>query len=347
MKIKNILKFKKYQILFLLFLGIFLLSVHPVLAQDYIKYQPNISIPGSQFLSSGAIEIRPDSLALYIKAIYRYAGVIAGAFAMFMLVYGAWQWLMAAGNASKIAMAKETVSTTLIGLAFLFGGYLLLAQISVNLVTFKPLTKIMEKRDVKDLSACGVGVTCSGGYSCAHEIYFAGEDYESHCPANQVEYLVAACSDNGDSYNNVSAVQANCTCRENRTLDQDIQCRPLFLQNLEDYCKSIYVGMNKDNDGCASYATADSCRSNICYGKETLSGDTFSAICGISLNSIEVHNPYEVQDCKKITDVRCTSNIDCRTGSGVISDDYCCANRNNLGDYCRPRNEEGIVCKTN
>ena len=343
MKIKNILKSKKYLILFLLCLGIFTLSANSVLAMDYIKYRPNISIPGSQFVSNGAIEIRPDSLALYIKAIYRYAGVIAGAFAMFMLVYGAWQWLMAAGNASKIAMAKETVSTTLIGLAFLFGGYLLLAQISVNLVTFKPLTDIMEKINVKDANVCTVDTDCSSGYSCAHEIYFASEGYESRCPANQVEYLVAACSDNGN-YDGVSAVEPKCSCREARALGQDRQCRPLYLQNLEDYCKSIYVGMDKGHGGCASYATADSCRSNICYGKETLSGKTFSAICGISLRSIEENNPYNVQDCQKITDVPCSTNLDCAAGN-AIGDFYCCSVRDGRYDYCRPRNEEGVVCK--
>ncbi len=345
MKIKNILKSKKYLILFLLCLGIFTLSASSALAIDYIKYRPNISIPGSQFVKNGVIEIRPDSLALYIKAIYRYAGVIAGAFAMFMLVYGAWQWLMAAGNASKIAMAKETVSTTLIGLAFLFGGYLLLAQISVNLVTFKPLTEIMDKIDVKDLNVCRVDSDCSSGYGCAHEIYFTSEGYE-RCPANQVEYLVAACSDNGSSYDGVSSIEPSCSCRETRVLGQDTQCRPLFLQNLEDYCKSVYVSMNHDNDGCASYATADSCRSNICYGRQTLSGQTFSAICGISLKSIEINNPYESKDCKKITDVPCVTNLDCAAGN-AIGDFYCCSIRDGRYDYCRPRNEEGVVCKPN
>ncbi len=134
--------------------------------KDSLYFWPNIFIPGMDKIFTEKVEVENKktgekhveyrvngaSLAKYIRVIYNYAGVIAGAFAMFMLVYGAWQWLMAAGNASKIAMAKETVSTTLIGLAFLFGSYLLLAQISSNLVNLKPL----QVKDVSIAESCSV-----------------------------------------------------------------------------------------------------------------------------------------------------------------------------------------------
>jgi len=138
MNIKKYLKLHNHLILFFLSFGALALLASYAQAGE-IQYTPNIAIPGSQIFGGGPITITPNTLAEYIKAIYRYAGIIAGAFAMFMLVYGAWQWLMAAGNASKIAMAKETVTTTLVGLAFLFGGYLLLSQISTRLVNLQPL----------------------------------------------------------------------------------------------------------------------------------------------------------------------------------------------------------------
>ncbi len=145
--------------------------------KDSLYFWPNIFIPGMDKIFTEKVEvenkktgekhieyrINGESLAKYIRAIYNYAGVIAGAFAMFMLVYGAWQWLMAAGNASKIAMAKETVSTTLIGLAFLFGSYLLLAQISSNLVNFKAL-QVKDVSIAEDCSAFTSKEICEDNY---------------------------------------------------------------------------------------------------------------------------------------------------------------------------------------
>lgn len=106
---------------------------------DYtgISFQPAISIPDSIF--AGKIVVRGDTLGKYIVAVYRYGGIFAGIVAMFMLVYAAWEWLLAGGNSSKISQAKNKISGTLIGLALLFGGYLLLSLISKNLISFKSL----------------------------------------------------------------------------------------------------------------------------------------------------------------------------------------------------------------
>ncbi len=102
-----------------------------------IKFTPSINIPDSIF--TGEIIVTGDTLGNYIVAVYRYGGIFAGIVAMFMLVYAGWEWLLAGGNSSKISQAKNKISGTLIGLALLFGGYLLLSLISKNLISFKSL----------------------------------------------------------------------------------------------------------------------------------------------------------------------------------------------------------------
>src|SRR3989339_916007 len=119
-----------------------------------ITFTPNVDIPG---FFAGTQKIDSNSIATYINAVYRYGAGLAGVIAMFMIVFAAWQWIIAAGNAGKIENAKETIIGALIGLALLFGGYLLLAQISSRLVELKGLdiTHIDTKlRDSIEYMAC-------------------------------------------------------------------------------------------------------------------------------------------------------------------------------------------------
>ena len=106
--------------------------------KNQINFIPSMTIPGL-YNAGETVPISPSSLAEYIVAIYRYGGMFAGVVAMFMLVYTGWEWLLAGGNSGKISRAKEKINGTLIGLALLFGGYLLLSLISQNLVSFNSL----------------------------------------------------------------------------------------------------------------------------------------------------------------------------------------------------------------
>ncbi|MFA6252961.1 MAG: M15 family metallopeptidase [Patescibacteria group bacterium] len=110
-----------------------------------IEFKPSIDIPGSEFTKE--VTVDGGTLARYIVGIYRYGGMFAGVVAMFMLVYAGWEWLLAGGNSSKISSARDKINGTLIGLALLFGGYILLSLISENLVKFKPLNTALP--DVK------------------------------------------------------------------------------------------------------------------------------------------------------------------------------------------------------
>jgi len=133
---------KVFIVTLLITFGLFITQV--AYADDKpICFKPMIAIPG--FNNTGcdsgqiAISSKGDAIASYIYALYDYAAGAAGVVAMFMIVFAAWQWIIAAGNASKIDTAKDTIRGALLGLAFLFTGHLLLSNISVGLVDFNSL----------------------------------------------------------------------------------------------------------------------------------------------------------------------------------------------------------------
>ncbi len=133
---------------------------------DGIIFIPNVDIP---VFFEGKQEIGPESIGLYINAVYKYGAGFAGVVAVFMIVFAAWQWIIAAGNSGKIENAKDTIISALIGLALLFGGYLLLSQISSRLVDLQSLDGMtpiksrflkddtcepLEKKDCQSTSDC-------------------------------------------------------------------------------------------------------------------------------------------------------------------------------------------------
>ena len=132
---------------FLVFFSVLLVGLEVQAAEcswDQLCYRPNIPIPIKS--ADGVIDFAQDNpvtdgtfLAKYIVAIYTYGAGFAGIIAMFMLVIAGWRWLLAAGNASKITEAKQIVNGVLLGLALLFGGQLLLRQISENFNSIQSL----------------------------------------------------------------------------------------------------------------------------------------------------------------------------------------------------------------
>lgn len=78
-------------------------------------------------------------LAEYFSMLYKYLISIAGVLAGIMIVIAGFEWLVAAGDASKIKHAKERISNALIGLILALGSYTILYLVNPDLVTFKAL----------------------------------------------------------------------------------------------------------------------------------------------------------------------------------------------------------------
>ena len=139
-------------------------------------FKPNVNIPGMERwlenpteIDAGPMQgqdgyrITPDSIGAYISGIYDFVAGFVGIVAMFMLVIAGWQWLFASGNAERTNNAKQTINGVLIGLALLFGGHILLEQISVNLTQFSGISVSnisgLDADDVNDVTICSEGAS--------------------------------------------------------------------------------------------------------------------------------------------------------------------------------------------
>ena len=70
-----------------------------------------------------------------IKWLYEFIVTIAGIAAFVMMVWGGLSWLTSAGNPSKIADAKDRLSSALLGLLIILGSWLILRLINPDLTT--------------------------------------------------------------------------------------------------------------------------------------------------------------------------------------------------------------------
>ncbi|MFA5126893.1 MAG: hypothetical protein WC465_02740 [Patescibacteria group bacterium] len=302
-----------------------------------IPFIPSITIPGSDiFKASSSMIVGPETLANYINAIYKAGGILAGAVALFMLVYAGWQWLFAAGNSGKINQAQETIRMTLIGLAFLFGGYLLLSLISENLVNFKSLE--IKKPTMVTYAVCTKDADCAGGYICMQKTYVKTSDPAED--GRQCGALAAYISDPCGQTNNHAGYDyvgksKDCSCKQGPATEK-LECEfvPFNSQtNVADYCRMIRLDIGVE-DGCGAYSVRDACRNNVCLNQTMANDATFSTICGINNEDYNRSTEY-VWGCKDIESVSCSSNSDCLTGG---KGEYCCVNLGFI-HRCRSRSD--------
>lgn len=87
----------------------------------------------------GSWECKIPWIGEYVKAIYDYGLGIAGILAAIVLMAGGVVWLISAGDASRVSLAKELISGSVTGLVILMSSYVLLIQINPELVNFRPI----------------------------------------------------------------------------------------------------------------------------------------------------------------------------------------------------------------
>lgn len=301
---------------FLVVLGIFVVAEPLSWAAGGIEFKPNVRIPGTAF-DRESVEITGASLGKYIVALYSYGSIFAGFVAMFMLVYAGWQWLLAGGSLDKISRAKNTINGVLVGLALLFGGYLLMSQISDRLVNFDELnieaiTVIPGMEQACEAVSPTVG--CGGDYTIENEFYPGLICISQVCPQPESQ-----------------------TCVETET---GLPC-PAAITSFDDRpgctCASTNCAAFRRNN-CEEYRSQEHCNQNTCLG-ETTAGGTFDKECG-----------WNDGQCRNLRDINCDSNDDCNLDGG---NDWCCDTDTVRGpsggfdNHCRPRSEAGSDCATN
>ena len=85
-------------------------------------------------------EIGPNSIGLYIKAIYKYAIVIIALLAVVTMMFGGILWITAAGSPDRVTEAKSWIGSSITGLVLALLSYTILYNINKNLVNFKPIS---------------------------------------------------------------------------------------------------------------------------------------------------------------------------------------------------------------
>lgn len=122
--------FKKKIIFSLIILFVFFSFVHFSFAQPYTNQE---KIPGAQ---------PTQDFVQYLKDIINFGFAVIGILALFMLIIGAYQYLMAAGNIGKVDSAKETIGSAFLGLILGLCAYIILYKINPDLVNMRAITQI-------------------------------------------------------------------------------------------------------------------------------------------------------------------------------------------------------------
>lgn len=112
-----------------------------------VDFVPQVTIPGSIDVGGKTFTINQGQgitvdgslLSKYIALLFNWLIGAIGVVTVAYLAFGGMQWLAAAGNASGINKAKETIRDSLIGMLLVAGSYTMLYVINPNLVGFKTL----------------------------------------------------------------------------------------------------------------------------------------------------------------------------------------------------------------
>ena len=282
-----------------------------------IKFKPGVPIPGT--IIQGEMDITSSSIGDYINALYIYAARIASLLAIFMLVIAAWQWLFAAGSPEKITNAKSTITGALMGLALLFGGHLLLSQISSSLVELKPI----DIQKIEEVAVCtqfeAINENCSEG------LFELPGPQDSDGNSTIIKCRGTFCSNPKEA----------CVYTDNDEKIQDCLYNNT-TGNISCSCVDICAGVTS----CGAYKTAASCRKNLCYslGNET----EWHNVCGTEIGD---------DDCTELWGINCGNQIGICIDVGEKIPDleypdgpkpgYCC-NKNNKNwiDECVMRDHK-------
>ena len=114
-------------------------------------YEPLVRLPGLP--PEG-----PLSLSQYIVGLYNFLLSIVGIVAVMMLIIGGMKYIAAAGNASVIADAKDTISNAIFGLLLALLSWVIVSTINPDVLYIKNPASSLTDAYEGNLDACGIYV---------------------------------------------------------------------------------------------------------------------------------------------------------------------------------------------
>jgi len=128
---------------------IFLLSFSIVFAADAFKAPvPEVPI-GDESLNLSAINCTTDAvdgkctinwLSQYVAVIFEYGMTLAVTLTILMMMIGGLIWMMSGGSSDKVGVAKEFITSALLGLMLALFSYLILYTINPRLTVLESLS---------------------------------------------------------------------------------------------------------------------------------------------------------------------------------------------------------------
>jgi len=149
---------------FLLSAFCFLLST-PVSAAELNLTFPCSSIAGG---TCPTAEQTASSPAAYIARFYQFALMISGALAFAMIIFGAIQYIVSAGNSTAQSDARDRIFQAFWGIALLLGAYLILYTIDPKMVSLTdPKLEILKMpAEIKTRAIGNEGDKCQATADC-------------------------------------------------------------------------------------------------------------------------------------------------------------------------------------
>lgn len=138
MKKKTAVNFIKFSLTSFIFFSLISFVPMPASAaiEDPIVFEPQIGIPGFN-TDTTLSENNTSYIIKLIKAFYDYGLSIGGILAAVVLMAGGLIWLTSGGSSDKITQAKGLMIGSIVGIALLFGAWIILNTINPNLVNLK------------------------------------------------------------------------------------------------------------------------------------------------------------------------------------------------------------------
>jgi hypothetical protein len=106
-------------------LGTFFITPSLVLAQSSNTASPSTTCPKGRQCLPNPLTGNNLQVSSVIGIVIKAALGVIGSITLFMLVWGGFQWLTSAGNDEKVHQGTQTMLWAIIGLAVVFGSYVL------------------------------------------------------------------------------------------------------------------------------------------------------------------------------------------------------------------------------
>ena len=167
-----------FMVVFLLSTFYFLFSNSVVSAAEPTKLTYEFLCSGLPGTTCPGSAETAQSPAAYIARFYQFALMLAGMLAFGMIIFGAIQYIVSAGNPTAQSDARDRIFQALWGVALLLGAYLILYTIDPKLVNLTdPNINLITNTEPSPTKTLGVeGSSCKNTADCDYGLGFVCQD---------------------------------------------------------------------------------------------------------------------------------------------------------------------------